>query len=124
MRPSPFRCRVTSVLVAAVLGGCLFAPEISSAQGVDNTAQNKGSQATADNQSNAKADRMMTAQIRRAIIKDKSLSLDGHNVKIIVQNGTVTLKGPVASEQEKEKILQDAASVTSSDKIADQLTVK
>jgi hyperosmotically inducible protein len=90
----------------------------------DNSAQNKDQGLTADNQANAKADRLTTANIRKAIIADKNLSTYAHNVKIITANGAVTLKGPVTSEEEKEKVATDAASVVSADKITNHLTVK
>jgi hyperosmotically inducible periplasmic protein len=79
---------------------------------------------TADNQADAKGDRLTTANIRKAIIADKDLSTYAHNVKIITVNGAVTLKGPVTSEEEKEKVATDAASVVSADKITNHLTVK
>lgn len=90
----------------------------------DDSAHNKNPQTTADSQTNAKSDRVMTAKVRRAIIADKSLSTYAHNIKIITLNGAVTLKGPVKSEEEKQKVASDAASVTSSDSITNQLTVK
>jgi len=90
----------------------------------DNSAQNKGQGLSADNQANAKEDRVTTAKIRKAIIADKDLSTYAHNVKIITVNGAVTLKGPVKSEEEKDKIASDAASVVSVDKITNNLTVK
>jgi hyperosmotically inducible periplasmic protein len=55
---------------------------------------------------------------------DKSLSTYAHNVKIITQNGSVTLKGPVHSDDEKEKIASAAASVVGSEKVTNQITVK
>ncbi len=94
------------------------------AQQPDNSAQNKSQSPTADKQTNAKSDRMLAQQVRKAIIADKDLSMYAHNVKVIVLNGTVTLKGPVKSDDEKQKVAADAASVTSADKVANQLTVK
>jgi len=92
----------------------------------DNSGQNKNQNQglTADNQSNAKADRETTANVRKAILADKGLSTYAHNVKVITVNGAVTLKGPVKSEEEKQKIASDAASVVSADKITNNLTVK
>ena len=90
----------------------------------DNSAQNKNQGQTAQNQSNATSDRELTAKVRRAIIADKDLSTYAHNVKIITQNGTVTLKGPVKSDDEKQKIESDVAGVVPHDSIVDQLTVK
>ena len=89
----------------------------------DNSAQNKNQGQTAQNQSSAKSDRELTAKVRQAIVQDKELSTYAHNIKIITQNGTVTLKGPVKSEDEKQKIERDAANVVSQSNIVDQLTV-
>lgn len=91
----------------------------------DNSNRNKAHDNTADQQSNATSDRMLTKHIRQALIADKSLSMYGHNVKIITKNGMVTLKGPVHSEEEKQSIASKAAEVAGSqDKITNQLTVK
>jgi osmotically-inducible protein OsmY len=90
----------------------------------DNSKQNQNQSKTADDQTNAKADRDTTAQIRKSIMADKGLSTYAHNVKIITKNGTVTLKGPVQSEDEKQKVMSYASNVVSADKVTDQLTVK
>jgi hyperosmotically inducible protein len=109
---------------ASAVVALLLAVQGFSQTAVDDSAHNKGQQITADSQTNAKADRMMTAKVRRAIIADKGLSMYAHNVKIITLNGAVTLKGPVESEAEKQKVASDAASVTSADTITNRLTVK
>jgi hyperosmotically inducible protein len=120
----------SQVLASAALSLTLIASATSSFAMVqsqtapDNSAQNKNQQGTADNQSNATADRHTTAQVRKAIIADKSLSTYAHNVKIITVNGAVTLKGPVSSDDEKQKVAADAASVVSADKLTNELTVK
>ena len=90
----------------------------------DNSAQNANQNQTAQSQSNAQTDRETTAKVRKAIIADKDLSTYAHNIKIITQNGTVTLKGPVKSDDEKQKIETDVAGVISRDSMVDQLTVK
>ena len=57
-------------------------------------------------------------------MQDKSLSTYAHNVKIVAQGGTVTLKGPVKSEEEKAAIEQKATQVAgSSAKIQNDLQV-
>jgi hyperosmotically inducible periplasmic protein len=89
----------------------------------DNSTQNKNQNQTAQNQSSAASDRELTAKIRKAIVSDKDLSTYAHNIKIITQNGTVTLKGPVKSDEEKQEIERDAAGVVSRASIVDQLTV-
>ena len=42
-------------------------------------------------------------KIRQSLISDKSLSTYAHNVKVIVQDGQVTLKGPVRSKDERRR---------------------
>ena len=57
---------------------------------------------TADQQKENAADRDLTKKIRQAVVGDKSLSTYAHNVKIVAQNGQVTLKGPVRSDAGKD----------------------
>ncbi len=119
------RTRMLAWATAVLL--CLGAPissRLVAQTAPDNSANNQNQTTTADNQSSASADRHLTAKVRRAIIADKGLSLYAHNVKIITRGGMVTLKGPVQSEDEKNKVAADAASVVSADKVSNQLTVK
>jgi hyperosmotically inducible protein len=119
IRPTTFGSLVLGALLMAAPGH----GQTQSAK-PDNSAQNKSQSPTADNQSNAKSDRLTTQKIRKAVIADKGLSTYAHNVKIIVLDGAVTLKGPVKSDDEKQKVAADAASVVGSGKITNQLTVK
>ena len=104
-------------------------PTSAQTQPPDNTANNKSDQNTAgvtaqDQKMNA-ADQNTTAKIRRAIMADKSLSTYAHNVKIICQDGVVTLKGPVRSDDEVNSIVSKAKDVTgTSYKVVNQLSVK
>jgi hyperosmotically inducible periplasmic protein len=94
----------------------------------DNTRVNKGDAkpgaVTADQQKTNASDQDLTKKIRRSIMADKSLSTYAHNVKIITQNGAVTLKGPVKSDSEKQTVVAKAVAVAGADKVSDQLTVK
>ena len=94
----------------------------------DNTKTNKRDRdtnaPTADQQKNGKSDLDVTAEIRRAIVADKSLSMYAHNVKIIAENGMVTLKGPVRSDAEKATIEQKAIAVVGQAKVTNQIEVK
>lgn len=94
----------------------------------DNTKVNKKdrskAQPTADQQKENTSDRQLAANIRRAIVKDKSLSTYAHNIKVIVQGGNVTLKGPVHTEEEKKSVEAKAAEVAGSAKITNEITVK
>jgi osmotically-inducible protein OsmY len=89
----------------------------------DNSRANKTGGQTADQQAMNKSDRDLTQQIRKAVMDDKSLSTYAHNVKIISQNGTVTLRGPVRSEEEKEAIEAKAKAVAGVSAVNNELTV-
>ena len=78
---------------------------------------------TADQQKETAADRELTAKIRKALVADKSLSTYAHNVKIISQGGTVTLKGPVRSEAEVKTIVAKATELAGSSKVVNELSV-
>ena len=94
----------------------------------DNTATNErdrsGETKTSGDQSNSSADLKITQDIRRALMKDSELSTTAKNIKIITDNGQVTLRGPVKNPQEKAKIDQLARSAAGGAKIDDQLDVK
>jgi osmotically-inducible protein OsmY len=94
------------------------------AQQPDNSASNKSQQMTADQQGQQSNDRLTTQKIRKAVIADKDLSTYAHNVKIIVKDGQVTLKGPVRSDDEKQKVQDLASQVAGADKVTNELMVK
>jgi len=93
----------------------------------DNTKVNKQDRAksepTADQQKENKSDRDLAKEIRQAIVKDKSLSTYAHNVKVIVQNGAVTLKGPVRSAEEKAAVEAAAKTAAGSASIQNDLSI-
>jgi hyperosmotically inducible periplasmic protein len=94
----------------------------------DNTATNKrdrdSNAKTADQQKMNPSDRETTRSIRKALMADKSLSTYAHNVKIITQDGMVTLKGPVRSDDEKASVEAKAAKVAGgADKVHSEISV-
>jgi osmotically-inducible protein OsmY len=125
--------RIGRILIAgALLGaGLLLAQEPASQTGsgaADNTRINtrdrNANEPTADNQRNNVSDRDITKQIRQALAKDNSLSTYAHNVKVVTQNGQVTLKGPVRSEDEKRAVEAKATAIAGNDKVTNNLDVK
>ena len=124
--------RYQLALTAALLGCCLglmWAQQDSSTSGgaPDNSKNNAHQRAngdpTADQQKNNASDRSITQQIRKAIVKDKTLSTYAHNVKIVTQNGQVTLSGPVRSEEEKKAIADAASGVAGVSNVRNELQV-
>ncbi len=90
----------------------------------DNTKQNKEqTNPNADDQKMNPTDRAITQKIRKAVHEDNSLSTYAHNVKIITQDGKVTLRGPVRSEDEKSNIEAKAVAVAGQGNVTNQLEV-
>ena len=101
----------------------------ASAPKPDNTKVNvrdrNAGEVTADQQKANATDRELTKKIRQSVMADKSLSTYAHNIKIISQNGAVTLKGPVKSDGEKKAVMAKAIAVAgSADKVTDEISVK
>jgi len=78
---------------------------------------------TPEDQGGKAGDREITAAVRRAIVKDDSLSLNAHNVKIITRDGLVTLRGPVKSAAERTKIAHLAEKTAGVKRVDDQLEI-
>ena len=117
--------RILTISLGFLLA-CLPGPVSAQQTAPDNSKQNANEprDRTADKQPNAQSDLKTAALVRKAIVADKSLSTYAHNVKVLVVDGRVTLKGPVHSEDEKAKVAADAATVVSADAVSNQLTVK
>jgi hyperosmotically inducible protein len=79
---------------------------------------------TPEDQKETSADIKITAAIRRAVVKNKSLSLDAHNAKIITRNGVVTLRGPVENPAEKHKLQSIAEKTRGVKQVDNQLETK
>ena len=108
-------------------GNCRSVAARSAAVGTqepDNTRANQNQNPTADQQKETPADRELAQKIRKAIVDDGSLSTYAHNVKIIVRNGVVVLKGPVQSDQERKTVAAKAEEIAGTGKVKNQLTVK
>lgn len=79
---------------------------------------------TPGDQGNNASDLKITQKIRQAVMADGSLSFTAKNVKIITQNGKVTLRGPVNSEDERNRIEAAARKVAGATLVDNQLEVK
>jgi hyperosmotically inducible periplasmic protein len=90
----------------------------------DNTKQNKNqTNPSADQQKMNAADRELTRKIRKAIHDDSNLSTYAHNIKIISQDGKVTLRGPVRSDEEKTNIEGKAVAAAGQGNVTNELQV-
>jgi hyperosmotically inducible periplasmic protein len=122
--------QMTILVCLLTLASAFASAQDSSAQppAPDNTKVNQRdknkAEPTADQQKENQPDREIARKIRQSIVQDKSLSTYAHNVKVIAENGTVTLKGPVRSDEEKTAVEAKAAEVAGADKVTSQLEVK
>jgi hyperosmotically inducible protein len=79
---------------------------------------------TPEDQKENKSDIKITAAIRQAVVRNKSLSVDAQNVKIITRNGVVTLRGPVKNKKESKQIKKIAKHTPGVLKVDNQLEIK
>jgi len=127
---STYRAILKKCQTAVILAG--FSTVIPSsaafAQAPDNSKANqqdrdKGA-VTAEQQAENQTDRDLARKIRKSLADDKSLSTYAHNIKVIVRGGTVMLKGPVRSEEEKAAIEAKAVEVAGAANVKNEMTVK
>ncbi|MDD5578533.1 MAG: BON domain-containing protein [Methylobacter sp.] len=111
--------------VRAGESGVIFLAADSALENTGRNARDKAdANLTPDEQKEDKGDIKITAHIRKAVVKDKSLSLNAHNAKIITRNGIVTLRGPVESEAESNKLQQIAKQTHGVTQVDNQLEIK
>jgi osmotically-inducible protein OsmY len=121
--------RLRRIISTAAVIGMIASPAVSLAAQTppDNTKVNTRDRAkgavTADQQKENATDRDLTQKIRRALMKDKSLSSYAHNVKVIAQGGQVTLKGPVRSDQEKQTVEAKAIEVAGAGRVTNEISI-
>jgi len=129
--------RLTTLVVLISAGGAFAASAQQSASTVgapmsghaaDNSKMNMRDRAdstvTPMNQSNDSADVKLLAAVRRAIVDDEALSTKAHNVKVMVADGVVTLRGPVDNAKEKAKVAALAGKVSGVSRVDNQLDIK
>jgi len=75
------------------------------------------------NQGNSPAETKITADIRKGIIGDRTLSFNGKNVKVITVGSKVTLRGPVKSDREKTAIEAIAKHTAGVSEVDNQLEI-
>jgi osmotically-inducible protein OsmY len=94
----------------------------------DNTQRNenddKAGALTPGDQGDSQPDRLITQQVRKGVMDNEALGMTAKNVKIITQDGVVTLRGPVNNEKEKTDIGAIAQRVDGVKRVDNQLEVK
>jgi osmotically-inducible protein OsmY len=119
---------LTRIRNAVLVGGLGMLIQCSAgfAQAPDNSKtnqQDRGS-ATADQQAENQGDRDLARKIRKSIMDDKNLSTYARNIEVITRNGTVTLRGPVRTDDEKSAIEAKAVEIAGATNVKSEITVK
>ena len=119
---------IRTVRAIAFTGVCTMTAISTIAQTpADNTKANTRDRAkdavTADQQKENSSDRDLARKIRQSLMKDKGLSSYAHNVKVIAQDGQVTLKGPVRSDEESRSVEAKATEVAGAGHVTNQMSV-
>lgn len=98
------------------------------AEAPDNTGVNERDRNTAAmtpmDQGSGSRDMRITKQIRESVVADGSLSFTAKNIKIITNNGRVTLRGPVSNAQERATIEVKALRIAGDGRVDNQLEVQ
>ena len=93
----------------------------------DNTKKNERDRninaLTPGDQAENEADVGVTQRVRQEVVKQDALSMTAKNVKIITQNGVVTLRGPVKSAEERADIGRIAQGVAGVTRVDNQLEI-
>lgn len=109
-------------LLAAVPAGAADSHE------ADNSGKNVRDRSektlTPMDQGGSASDRELSATIRRAIVKDDTLSTNAHNVKIVTVDAVVTLRGPVKTAAEKAAVGAKAETAPGVKRVDNQLEVE
>jgi hyperosmotically inducible periplasmic protein len=121
------RRTVHAILLTGVWAVSMTAISVIAQTPADNTKVNERDRAkgavTADQQKENTGDRDVTRKIRQSLMRDKTLSSYAHNVKVIAQDGQVTLKGPVRSDDERRIVEAKATEVAGAGHVTNEMSV-
>lgn len=113
------------VVAALAVAGCDKKSDGGS-PAADNTKQNerdRGKSITPLDQGNNQADIDTTANIRKALMASDGLSMDAKNVKVVTNQGVVTLRGPVKNDAERATVEQIAKNYAGANRVDNQVEV-
>ena len=114
---------VLSLLSSVTLAGIAVSEDPNADNTGKNTRDRNDQTQTPTDQSNSPADIKISADIRKMVVSDDSLSMTAKNVKIITVDGAVTLRGPVETQKEKAAI-ESHAKHAGAKKITNELEIK
>lgn len=91
----------TKPAIPAVEANPRVADEPKNADNTKTNTRDRHESLTPMDQGNSAAETKITADIRKGILGDKTVSFNGKNVKVITIGSKVTLRGPVKDDKER-----------------------
>lgn len=76
-----------------------------------------------DKDENKSSDHDLVRSIRQQLLNDTTISNSAKNIQIIVVAKEITLKGPVSSERDQQRILETVKKASNDHKIRNQLEI-
>ncbi len=113
----------TSFLICSAPVLASSAPPVAPDNSKMNQRDTNSDELTAAQQGNTQSDVEISRKLRKELVKDKRLSVYAHNVKIITQDGVITLKGPVRTEAEKALIEARAGKIVGCRHVENEMDV-
>jgi hypothetical protein len=117
----------TPMMLQTAYAGDAGSPAVPTQPAPDNSKTNMRDRDPATltpmDQGGSEADRTITQQIRKAVVGQDGFSTDAKNVKIITQDGVVTLRGSVKSAEEKATIAAVSTKTEGVKRVDNQLEV-
>ena len=112
------------LLPVSLFLGCSRQPSQAADNTRNNSRDSSGETLTPPDQYENEIDRALTQNVRKALMDDTTLSTNAKNIKVITRDGTVTLRGVVASAAEKQGIVAKVEMMVGVQECDDQLEVK
>jgi len=112
-----------SILCLLAVAGVAVAADNTPSNPQPNVQGGAPEMSTAQDQGNSPEDRDTTQKIRSALMKNDQLSMTAKNIKVITNNGQVTLRGPVNSPDEKNSVGAIAEGIAGKDKVSNETEV-
>jgi len=119
MKP-PFLC----LLVVLLATGCAKSTTAAADNTKNNARDRSGQTVTPTDQPENAADRDLAKAVRQSLTKDDSLSTNAKNIKVIAQNGRVTLRGVVDNSDERDSVAAKVKAIAGVAGCDNQLEVK
>jgi len=115
------KSHVVAVALAATLLQVVACKRSEDPVGTTSTTGVEIADPKADDQANRKDDLVLVQEVRQRLVADPTLSMRAKNIVVVVQDGVVTLRGPVVDQVEHDLVIAKIASIPGMQRVDDRL---